>query len=115
MKRIRIDALALFALTVNVGTIASILPASAQRPRIIPKDGHTAPLSIRVTYADGQKRNLLLLGVGIAGYYSYLGEYFTHVIHLKDEKGEVKPVFLDTIKEIKDTSANDALFTLADG
>lgn len=111
MKRIRIGALALFALVVACGVTLAVRAALAQRPTVKKQESHFSPLSAKITYPDGKTRMVMVLGMGAFVDNSY--RPFT--LSVKGEEGqEDVSIWLDTIRSISDITKEKGLITFKD-
>ena len=82
----------------------------AKRPKVTKKEGHISPVMVKVNFPGGESRTGPLIALGRNGVKGN-----THRFEGLGPGNEKVIIWLDTIKEIKDTTADDALIILKDG
>lgn len=88
-----------------------------QAPKIEEQGGHLAPVSVRVTFKNGQSRNVMLRGFGNAPSTSYMTHQF---VVLADGGASTRRFWTDTMAAIKGTGSmrtrnSDFSIVLKDG
>ncbi len=114
MKHSRMEIFAFLVVLGLAGVSPFVQTATAEHPMIEMKDGHTSPLEARITFPDGTKRVVMLIGVGGGLKYGgpVLAERF--ILMGADPQGAKTVIWLDTIQRIEDTTAETALVITKD-
>ena len=108
MKRIQVRMFVWLALFLSVGVL--VTNALAQRPEVKLKEGHKSPLTARITYRDGSKRTVTVIGSGFAESMAHSHEFEA----VGPGDSEVS-LWLDAISTIKEITDREATFVLKSG
>ncbi len=85
---------------VGIGVLVS-MTMSADNLKVVEQNGHLSPVAIRVTYPNGNSRNLMLTGIGS----QLRNAYITHqLIVMADGGASKRGLWLDSIAGIQGTS-----------
>lgn len=99
----------------GIATMLLLMAASglrAQQPKVMKQNGHVSPLMATITSQSGSKRDVMVLGIGS----NLGGQYRSHNFIAKSDDGSSDvTLWLDTIKEISETSNEDFSVVLKDG
>ncbi len=108
MKRMAIMTLSFLGLVV-AGNLLVGQVAFAQKIQVKTEQGHISPLMATITYPDGEKRTVMVSGIG------WSRQYLTHQISGIGKANAHVTLWLDNIAVIKDTTDVSAVFVLKDG
>jgi hypothetical protein len=109
MKRIAIVTLSLLGLIVS-GYMLIGQVAFAQKIIVETVQGHISPLMATITYPDGEKRTVMVVGIGYGS-----NSYKTHQLQGIGKANAEVTLWLDNIAVIRDTTDVSAIFVLKDG
>jgi hypothetical protein len=115
MKRIRIFAMALFALVIVYGVTCVIRAALSQaRPKAVVREGHWSPLEVKITFRDGKTKKALLAHAANWNSGFVVPQSDHQWIGRGDGNSKVT-LWLDTIKAIKNPTDKDYTVVSKDG
>jgi len=111
MRFIQVPVRLITLSVVGVGFLGSVGLTTFSQPRI-PSDGnHSSPAIARVTWPNGDTRNLRFAGVGCA--ISMCSR--VRIQSMVKDSTAVNSTWLDSVALIKDITDQDALFVFKDG
>jgi hypothetical protein len=103
-----------FPVNIFAVTLLSSISAFAQSShKVEKKDGHISPVTAKVTFRSGDVRKVLVLGIGQPN--PDATTYYTHTFKGTGEGNSAVTIYIDMIKTIRDTTEQDALFTMKSG